>query len=29
MEITQALGQIIKNMTAVADNLGFSVVVPA
>ncbi|MBQ8227413.1 MAG: hypothetical protein IJZ88_00200 [Clostridia bacterium] len=29
MEITEALGQIIKNMTAVADNLGFSVVVPS
>lgn len=29
MEITEALGQIIKNMTAAADNLGFSVVVPA
>lgn len=29
MEIVQALGQIIKNMTATADNLGFSVVVPS
>lgn len=29
MEIKEALGQIIKNMTATADNLGFSVVVPA
>lgn len=29
MEIKEALGQIIKNMTATADNLGFSVVVPS
>ncbi|MBQ8784071.1 MAG: hypothetical protein IJZ57_09935 [Clostridia bacterium] len=29
MEIIEALGQIIKNMTATADNLGFSVVVPS
>ena len=29
MEIKEALGQIIKNMTATADNLGFAVVVPA
>lgn len=29
MEIKEALGHIIKNMTATADNLGFSVVVPA
>ncbi len=29
MEIIQALGQIIKNMTANVDNLGFSVVVPS
>lgn len=28
MEIVQALSQVIKNMTAPADNLGFSVVVP-
>lgn len=28
MEIVQALSQVIKNMTATADNLGFSVVVP-
>ncbi len=29
MEIKEALGQIIKNMTATADNLGFSVVIPS
>ena len=29
MEIIQALSQIIKNITSTADNLGFSVVVPA
>ena len=29
MEIKEALGIVIKNMTATADNLGFSVVVPA